>query len=77
MYPTCPTLQQGPEPGFTSNPLPLAIFLHNREVQLREDVHSLILSLLEAIRILQHEPRLFSQYSSLGPIITIESSDSE
>ena len=70
-------MQHGPEPGFTPNPLPLAISLHNREVQLREDVHSLILSLLEAIRILQHEPQLFAQYSSAGPISTIESSDSE
>ena len=70
-------MQHGPEPGFTSNPLPLAISLHNREVQqLREDVHSLILSLLEAIRILQHAPRLFSQYSSPGTISTLES-DSE
>ena len=75
--PPATTMQHGSEPGFTSTPLSLATSLQNREVhRLREAVHSLILSLTEAIRMLQHAPRLFSQYSSPGHIITIES-DSE
>ena len=72
--PPATTMQHGSEPGFTSTPLSLATSLQKREVhRLRESVHSLILLVTEAIRILSfHSPRFFSRYSSPGQIITIE-----
>ena len=74
---------QGPTPLTPTTSL--ATSQQNREVKTREflnfhdTVHSTILTITEAIRILQHtQPRFFSVYSSSGPIVTKESdSDSQ
>ena len=70
-------MQNDPGPGFTPTPS-LATSYQTREVHnFSETVHSYILTVTEAIRILSYiRPRFFSAYSSPGPILTIES-DSE
>ena len=73
-------MQNDPGPAPLTPTNSLATSHQNREVQtrevlnFRETVHSYILTVREASRILNHiRPRFFSAYSSQGPILTIES----